>query len=141
MDEELKTLLGSTGEHLCGYHMESIVGIRYAKGASLVGYGTWMVLQREPSNHYDPFAVRVDLLDGVKVGYIRAVYARKLSKVMDDVELMKKIYVKCVALDSRDEYDVKTLVVFYRREEEEDEEIQSALRNHLEHKITLQEIN
>ncbi len=119
MDEELTQLLQpqDPNDVLYGYQMESVVGIRYAQGATSLRYGTWLNVARESDNDYDPNAIRVDTQNGLKVGYIRSVYAQKLSMVMDNGVLMNHLKVKCVALDSPDDYDVRTLVVFYGPEQ------------------------
>jgi len=114
MDDELASLLHSedAGYSLYGYQLESVVGIRYAQGSKSVKYGVWLKLSREPNNHYDPNAIRVDTPNGEKVGYIRGVCAQKLSVVLDN-DVFANVKVKCVAVDSPDEYDVKVVLSFY----------------------------
>lgn len=75
--EETFTLIGS-GEY-------QIVGIRYYTGVAHPG--EYIALIREPHNPYDRYAIRVDNLQGEKIGHIKATMARSLSQVMDNYHL------------------------------------------------------
>lgn len=106
-------------EPLVGYHLESVVGIRHATGAKGVRPGDTLSLVREPDNPYDPCAVRVDR-EGTKVGYVRGAFAKRLALVMDNAmdqnNIKKKVSVRCMALDTPDEYDVKVALAYYTHE-------------------------
>lgn len=58
-----------------------IVGIQYYRGVAHPG--EFVTLQREPQNPYDCNAIRVDNLNGEKVGHIKATQAKGLSRIMD----------------------------------------------------------
>lgn len=110
-------------EPLVGYHLESVVGIRHAAGAKGVRPGDTLSLAREPNNLYDPCAVRVDR-EGTKVGYVRGAFAKRLALVMDNAmdqnNIKKKVSVRCMALDTPDEYDVKVALAYYTHEASHD---------------------
>ena len=59
-----------------------IVGIRYYSGT--VHPGEYVSLVREPHNPYDPNAIRVDNMQGDKVGHIKATQAKLLTPFLDD---------------------------------------------------------
>ena len=108
---EIERLQSLCEEPLVGYHLESVVGIRHATGAKGVRPGDTLSLVREPDNPYDPCAVRVDR-EGTKVGYVRGAFAKRLADVMDQ----NNVRVRCMALDTPDEYDVKVALAYYTSE-------------------------
>lgn len=57
-----------------------IVGVRFYNGYATAG--EHVVLKREPSNQYDPNAIRVDNVMGAQVGHIPRGMAAKLAKYM-----------------------------------------------------------
>ena len=59
----------------------TIVGIRYYSGTAHPG--EFVLLQREPHNPYDSNAIRIDNLQGEKVGHIKREQAAILAKFMD----------------------------------------------------------
>jgi SWI/SNF-related matrix-associated actin-dependent regulator of chromatin subfamily A3 len=62
----------------------TIVGIRYYNGTAHAG--EYVSLEREPDNPYDANAIRVDNLEGEKVGHIKATEAKVLARWMDRSE-------------------------------------------------------
>ena len=117
-DSFIKTLRDHTPTttHLYGYVLTSSVGIQHAPGGKTISQETWMVLSPEPENTYDPNAMRVDTLQGVKVGYINRSVAKKIASVLD----LDKIVVEVYAMDVPEKYDLRTAVVFYGPPHEHD---------------------
>ena len=62
-----------------------IVGCQYYKG--VIHKGEMAILIREPTNQYDPNAIRVDNLAGAQVGHVKRTYATVLAPLMDDPSL------------------------------------------------------
>lgn len=67
----------------------SIVGIRYYTGQAHPG--EYVFLRREPNNPYDRNAIRVDNMNGAKVGHIKREQAAALAPIMDDSSLEVKL--------------------------------------------------
>ena len=121
---EVERLQSLCEEPLVGYHLESVVGIRHATGAKGIRPGDTLSLIREPDNPYDACAVRVDR-EGEKVGYVRGAFAKRLAVVMDNAmdnamdqndAVIANVSVRCMALDTPDEYDVKVALAYYTHE-------------------------
>lgn len=117
---EVERLQSLCEEPLVGYHLESVVGIRHATGAKGIRPGDTLSLVREPDNPYDACAVRVDR-EGAKVGYVRGAFAKRLAVVMDNAmdqndAVNANVSVRCMALDTPDEYDVKVALAYYTHE-------------------------
>ena len=117
---EVERLQSLCKEPLVGYHLESVVGIRHATGANGIRPGDTLSLIREPDNPYDACAVRVDR-EGAKVGYVRGAFAKRLAVVMDNAmdqndAVNANVSVRCMALDTPDEYDVKVALAYYTHE-------------------------
>lgn len=75
--DDVSDILIGSGEYL-------IVGIRYYKG--VVHPGEYVELIREPNNPYDRNAIRVDNMEGEKVGHIKATMASMLAPILDGSE-------------------------------------------------------
>ncbi|PGH01214.1 hypothetical protein AJ79_07985 [Helicocarpus griseus UAMH5409] len=63
-----------------------VVGLRYYNGHATVG--EYVTMKREPSNRYDPNAIRVDNVMGVQIGHIPRTIASKLAPYMDSRSLL-----------------------------------------------------
>ncbi|KAL4980203.1 SNF2 family N-terminal domain-containing protein [Aspergillus desertorum] len=59
-----------------------IVGVRYYRGTATIG--EHVVLKREPHNHYDGNAIRVDNVMGAQIGHIPRNMAAKLATYLDN---------------------------------------------------------
>ncbi|KAK0746699.1 RAD5-like protein [Schizothecium vesticola] len=62
-----------------------IVGVRYYKGVATPG--EVVLLKREPSNPYDPNAIRVDNVFGHQIGHIPRTIASKLAPYIDNGDI------------------------------------------------------
>ncbi|OAX84217.1 hypothetical protein ACJ72_01403 [Emergomyces africanus] len=63
-----------------------VVGLRYYTGCATVG--EYVTIKREPSNSYDPNAIRVDNVMGVQIGHLPRTLASKLAPYMDSRSLL-----------------------------------------------------
>jgi len=64
-----------------------VVGVTFENRQSVirrmtVGDRVW--LRREPTNAYDPNAIRVETYDGAQIGYISRIEAAALARVLDE---------------------------------------------------------
>ncbi|KAK4191938.1 putative SWI/SNF-related matrix-associated actin-dependent regulator of chromatin subfamily A member 3-like 1 [Podospora australis] len=62
-----------------------IVGVRYYNGVATMG--EVVICKREPSNPYDPNAIRVDNVYGQQIGHIPRTVASKLAPYMDNGDI------------------------------------------------------
>jgi hypothetical protein len=74
-------LLYSLNQRDC--HYLKIVGIRYYRGVAHAG--EYVSLVREPQNPYDSNAIRVDNLQGEKVGHVSKVRSKAGMRSTDDL--------------------------------------------------------
>jgi SWI/SNF-related matrix-associated actin-dependent regulator of chromatin subfamily A3 len=83
LDEEASEEIdNSDADHtFLGYTDCDIVGVRYYSGS--VNNDEQVLLTREPTNAYDPNAVRVDNIQHQQIGHIRREQARVLAQIVD----------------------------------------------------------
>lgn len=98
---------------LYGFFVIPIVGIQHAEGSGSLKYATWVKATREPDNPYDANAIRVDTVDGIKIGYVPRQHATAIKCVFDDLDGLR---VECMILDTPDAYEVKSVFCFYGEE-------------------------
>ncbi len=127
MSKDLESLLRTHCAPLTlyGFFVIPIVGIQHAKGSESLKYGTWAKAAREPDNPYDANAIRVDTVNGLKIGYVPRQHAKTIKRVFDDLE---GIQVECMILDTPDTYEVKSVFCFYG-EEAKQESLRTQLQN------------
>ncbi|OJD15502.1 hypothetical protein AJ78_04233 [Emergomyces pasteurianus Ep9510] len=63
-----------------------VVGIRYYTGHATIG--EYVRIKREPSNRFDPNAIRIDNVMGVQIGHLPRTIASKLAPYMDSRSLL-----------------------------------------------------
>ncbi|KKZ66165.1 hypothetical protein EMCG_01142 [[Emmonsia] crescens] len=63
-----------------------VVGLRYYTGHATIG--EYVTIKREPSNRYDPNAIRVDNVMGAQIGHLPRTIASKLAPYMDSRSLL-----------------------------------------------------
>ncbi|KAK2736371.1 hypothetical protein FQN55_001666 [Onygenales sp. PD_40] len=71
---------------LYGILASKVVGLRYYTGRATVG--EYVVVRREPTNRYDPNAIRIDNVMGAQIGHLPRTLACKLAPYMDSRSLL-----------------------------------------------------
>ena len=74
---------------LYGAKQDKIVGVRYYNGYATTG--ELVILRREPTNPYDPNAIRVDNVQGEQIGHLPRGLAAKLARYMDERSLLIEV--------------------------------------------------
>ena len=88
----------------------TIVGIRYYNGT--VHPGEFVSLVREPNNSYDSNAIRVDNMQGEKVGHIKATQAKIMAPFLDEADNLGTIVVNAVIPRGGNAYTIPCGVEF-----------------------------
>ncbi len=101
--DDVSDILIGSGEYL-------IVGIRYYKGVAHPN--EYVELIREPNNPYDRNAIRVDNMQGEKVGHIKATMASTLATILDNSDRLR-VRVDGTIPRSGNAYTVPIFLEFY----------------------------
>ncbi|KAK0621623.1 SNF2 family N-terminal domain-containing protein [Bombardia bombarda] len=84
-----------------------IVGVRYYSGVATVG--ELVICHREPSNQYDPNAIRVDNVFGDQIGHIPRTVAAKLAPYID----RNDIAIEAILTGRKEFYDCPIRIDIY----------------------------